>query len=446
MGAFLNGIPGDEDDDELRPSARIASPGLPSSSMPAVNLRALPSPEATQRTGKAETELTRLQDAGSGISQIKNPIARGALKTLDTIGSIAAPRITAAIPGTQLHHERLIGQEQGQLGKDLGEENSEATLGKTGAETGEAEARTRNLDAATAAAGQPKPKEEKWSPFTGYTDSDGTPLIHEENSGQVVRADNKQPPTGYKLAAPKTEKTPNDFEQFYGDWLKDNNLPDSAHNRLMARKSYAAAGQAPQHDQRQLAVAPDGTVVELTPGMKVPQGTKTLSGDLAGAKPNAEELKRSEMAENMNENLDKLEEIVKRRPELFGPLAGRITQGKMFVGSDDPDIGALNTIKDQLGMAQQSAHSMRSAQHVEAAANSILNGFKNGPEAVNGSIKTARDSLKTFTKDVQEGNPSTKGGAGGETKGGPAVGAVEGGYKFKGGDPSKQENWEKVKQ
>jgi hypothetical protein len=206
----------------------------------------------------------------------------------------------------------------------------------------------------------------------------------------------------------KPEKTPNDFEQYYADWLKDNRFPDTAHNRLLARSAFAAAGQAPQRPQQQLVVTPDGKVIEVKPGMTIPAGSKTVSGDLAGAKPNAEELKRSEMAENMEENLAKLEDIVKRRPELFGPLNGRLTQGKMMLGSDDPDIGALNTIKDQIGMAQQSAHSMRSAQHVEAAAASILNGFKNGPDAINSSIKTARDSLKTFTKDVQEGNPSTK--------------------------------------
>jgi hypothetical protein len=426
-----NGIPRDDEDDPVRP--RIASPGIatPSASMPAVALRGLPAvapaAAAQNRTAADQAELNRLQTTGSGVSQIKNPWARGALRGLEGIGSALLPRQVAAIPGTEAHHQQLIGEQEGLIGTELGNEEKKANVGKTGAETEEAGARTGLIKAQTDLAKNPK---------TGLTPEETT--LHDlmtggENGQPRLNPETQKPYTyieayqAMKQAGQdvKPEKTKNDFEQFYGDWLKDNNFPDTAHNRLMARKQYAAAGQAPQHEPRQMIVTPDGTVTEVTPGMKIPQGSKTLSGDLAGAKPNAEELKRSEMAENMNENLDKLEEIVKRRPDLFGPLAGRITQGKMMLGSDDPDIGALNTIKDQIGMAQQSAHSMRSAQHVEAAANSILNGFKNGPDAINKSIGTARDSLKTFTKDVQEGNPSTKSPAKKESGGaGSAAGTV----------------------
>lgn len=287
------------------------------------------------------------------------------------------------------------------------------------AETEKNEATAENERAQAAKARNPQPKEgltpEETTIHDLMTGENGQPRQNPEtgkpysyleaySAVQQAKSDTKAPP----------KQT--DFEQYYADWLKDNHFPDTAHNRLLARSAYAAAGQAPQRPQQQLVVTPDNKVIEVRPGMTIPTGSKTVNGDLAGAKPNAEELKRSEMAENMEENLAKLEDIVKRRPDLFGPLAGRITEGKMMLGSDDPDIGALNTIKDQIGMAQQSAHSMRSAQHVEAAARSILNDFKNGPDAINSSIKTARDSLKTFTKDVQQGNPSTRKEGGGETE------------------------------
>lgn len=119
------------------------------------------------------------------------------------------------------------------------------------------------------------------------------------------------------------------------------------------------------------------------------------------AQPSADEIRRSDLANNLNENLDKFEDIVKRRPELFGPVAGRLTAMREWTGTSDPDIAALKTIHEQVGMATLGAHSMRSAQHVEAAADAIMNGYKNEPQAILSSIGTARNSLKTFIGDVQ---------------------------------------------
>jgi len=47
---------------------------------------------------------------------------------------------------------------------------------------------------------------------------------------------------------------------------------------------------------------------------------------------------------------------------------------------------------------------------------------------------------------VTPGSPYTPPGMGGAAKSeGPAVGTVEDGYRFKGGDPADPKNWEKVK-
>lgn len=131
----------------------------------------------------------------------------------------------------------------------------------------------------------------------------------------------------------------------------------------------------------------------------------------ADAKPTADEQRRADLSENLNENLATLEEIVHRRPDLFGPAAGRWTSLKAALGSGDPDIATLETIKHQIGMAQISAHGMRSAQGIGAAADSILNSFKNEPAAVLASINAARNSVKTFTGDVEK----VKGGGKTET-------------------------------
>ncbi len=118
-------------------------------------------------------------------------------------------------------------------------------------------------------------------------------------------------------------------------------------------------------------------------------------------KPTADEQRRADLAQNLNENFDQLEEIIKRRPDLFGPVAGRLTGLKAAMGSDDVDVAALETIKHQLGMAQISAHGMRSAMGIADAAKSVVNEFHNSPEATLAGIQAARNSVKTFTGNAE---------------------------------------------
>lgn len=124
------------------------------------------------------------------------------------------------------------------------------------------------------------------------------------------------------------------------------------------------------------------------------------------AKPTADEQRRADLSQNLNENLDTITEIANRRPELFGPLAGRWTQLKEKFGTDDADIATLMAAEHQVGMAQISAHGMRSAQGIDEAAKSLLNGLHNSAAATIAAADTARKSVKTFSQDVE--NPSYK--------------------------------------
>lgn len=131
-------------------------------------------------------------------------------------------------------------------------------------------------------------------------------------------------------------------------------------------------------------------------------------------KPTADEQRRADLATNMNENLDALAEIAQRRPDLFGPVAGRWAGFKQWVGTSDPDIARLHAIHEYLGMASVGAHAMRNAQHVAAAADAVVNGFHNSPQAVLSAIGQAKQSLSTFQQDVV--NARTPGGRSGGTQ------------------------------
>ena len=126
-------------------------------------------------------------------------------------------------------------------------------------------------------------------------------------------------------------------------------------------------------------------------------------------KPTDQEKSRADLANNLKENADQLEQIIARRPDLFGPMGGRLTAVKNLFGSNDPDIGAINTIKHQLGQVQMSAHGMRSAQGIAAAADSILNNFYAGPEGLKGALNQARNSVSTFQQPTNVQRPTLTG-------------------------------------
>lgn len=113
-------------------------------------------------------------------------------------------------------------------------------------------------------------------------------------------------------------------------------------------------------------------------------------------KPTATEDNRADLAQNLNENLDKAAAIFAKHPEYSGKLAGRLTQAKMLVGTNDQDLGALKTIMDQVGMASMGAHSMRNGHLVETIGNDLTNSMHNGPDAVQSAIRAAKDSVATF--------------------------------------------------
>lgn len=350
---------------------------------------------------------TKAQNIHNPVLRVLGEIGAGGARALDVLGTTFAPRLAAAIPGTtmnkQVGEDRELAQEEGQAGVD-----------KTSAEAREADARTNAIE-------NPPTKEEaegktittdegimQWNPATKRYDVPvGGAPGKSEVEGKTVTTDKGvmqwNPETKrYDIPAGGAPTKPgNDFEQYYKDYLTDNNFPDTAHNRLLARREFAAAGQAPEKPLRQLVVLPGGKVAEVGAGETIPEGSQTVAGDLKTPQPTADEKKRADLVENLNENLDQLEDIVNRRPDLFGKVAGRYTQLREWTGSSDPDVAALKGISDRLGMVQQSSHGMRSAQHVEQSANSVLNGFKNGPDAMKKAIADARKSGETFTKDVQ---------------------------------------------
>lgn len=181
-------------------------------------------------------------------------------------------------------------------------------------------------------------------------------------------------------------KAPSEEDKAISDLLGSKNLPNTAPNRDKARSILKTRDRKPV----------DEDLADVNKQLKKAQLEKAME-----ATP--DEQRRADLAGNLEENLTNLEDIARRRPELFGPLQGRLTGAKQIIGSSDPDVAALKVIEEQTGLAMVGAHAMRNAQHAEKAAQSIT-GANHTPAsallAPNGPIAKARQSLATFKADA----------------------------------------------
>jgi hypothetical protein len=318
-------------------------------------------------------------------------------------GEALAPGLAEAIPGSREH---LLAQEvkgQAEAGGAIKEESESAAAGLKGqqavteatkpavnvARASELGAKEAKEEAQTGQIGEPhKPDEQVMAAMTKIGQGKGT-----DTDMAVVKAyhDLQQ-----AKAASKPEKDQK-IEKEYEAAIQAGDT-QTAQDLLKIMRDTSAAKAQPQKPPQALGINPEGTAVAIRPGTQVEPGTRTETAALKGASP--DEQRRADLARNLNENLDRLEEIVKRRPELFGKAAGRLTSLRGVIGTDDNDIATMQQIKENTGMAMVGAHAMRNAQHVETAANSVFNAYKNGPNATLAAIQNARNSAKTFQEDV----------------------------------------------
>jgi hypothetical protein len=118
------------------PSMSSVAPALPPPTSPNVSLRPPTSQDITgSRLLSNQTELKRLQDTGSGISQIQNPLLRGLARVGDTAERIILPGAEAVTPGTEGNNQRLTNIQQGRVNSDLTNQQQQATTGQTEANT-----------------------------------------------------------------------------------------------------------------------------------------------------------------------------------------------------------------------------------------------------------------------------------------------------------------------
>lgn len=295
-----------------------------------------------------------LQSSKPGVDQIQNPWLRTPLKVLEAIGTGFAPRLTAAIPGTSLHHRGLVQTneaQQEQMEKQATEEanrehlgaetaNAGASAAKTQAETPEiapnAAANREHLGAETTNLGAQ----------TEHTNAE-TDALKTAGAFQHVL----DPETGDLVALTKDPKTGKVSAEvvYKGNPKVETDMTEANGRRVLVNKKtgevlkdLGAAKTASANDHGVTVVDDNGQVVRLTPGMTAPSTFRTPQQAGSLNTPTTQMRNVAAQASLVHEQTPMMLSEIDRMKDKLGPMAGRwneFMQGK--VGMNDPDFAGL---------------------------------------------------------------------------------------------------------
>ena len=191
-----------------------------------------------------------------------------------------------------------------------------------------------------------------------------------------------------------------------------------------------------------IVVDPGGHITRATPGGTLPTGARTISQQGSQDIPTNQMRNMGEMAATVQPQMDAIKQEVQQLAGSLGPAVGRWNELMVNKGGTDfPEFAGLDTDLDLLASAIVRTHfgARGGGTYREELRKQF--GEAQSPEDLMQRIDHAEGWIKGYAAAGGAKLPDSQGGGG--TKG-PAVGAIEGGYKFKGGDASKKENWEQV--
>jgi hypothetical protein len=336
----------------------------------------------------------------------------------------AAPGIGREIPGTTLNHNMLLGQANTALTQDVGNAQKEAqtasenaTAQKTEAETPEvvpeAEARI-GQENATAGHENAETANLQNPPAKFEETPAGPMMIHPDGTAQHVTVDGKPIGAPIKLTYQTVDAA--DGPHVYG-------VNEQGQKVVDLGKHYERPAVNVNAGEKNLwsVPQPDGSkkVVELHPGDKIPSGAVSLAGQ-------SQQNSKEGSADAPTISALKFANDYLKGGQYTGP-SDEALQDQFFQMAKPSTGFRMNQAQiDQLHRMQSWVNSAKgAAYHAQT-------GTWFSPEQRKEIVQTMNDLGKSKGIQVPGDNSS-----------GPTPGTVENGYRFKGGDPGKQENWVK---
>ncbi len=410
---------------------------------PAANV-ARQASDPAMRLNTDQQELTRLNQTGSGVSQIKEPWLRGFARIGDTLLDTVAPHLAQYTPGTQLHHQMLLGQAQQRIGQDQGELDDASKLQEQRAQTTllDAQPQLKQMAAENTALktqGQLQhwdAQNQRYGDQTsanlaehGYkADEQGNlvPMKYEEMSPQMQAIEDlKHAQTEQSDASAALKKAQND--------------PSSPAYRLAQQRLVVAQQNAntavgrlglsrEQYNMHAYGVGADGQALPGT--MLLSDGTPVGTANAANVRPTATQRDaagRADTADALRQSI--LQQL--QNPEVrnaFGPVSGRLTQQQIKAGFASPAVAKAYNDMVSYGAFQAGMHPVRGIGALEYF-DKVNGGLAQTPEQLEGKLASGqsvmRDVHATGTPRVASGAAASRPGGSAAARG-PQPGPVTG--------------------
>jgi len=407
----------------VMPPAGAAPPpsmNIPAGPPPAIPGPASPEVKAPRGTSAGdEAELSRKLSTGSGISQIagkiensgfgqKHPVLGKVLgigaQGLAQLGDIGlrtvAPAVDIATPGTSLHHLADIHGDQRQVGQDVANEEKQA-------QTGEVRAHTQNLEA------QPELTQAKND--LAQNKLDETQRLHDQQLREH----------GFKLDE-KGQMVPLPYEEMSEPQRAVQDLKGSQEeltDATAALKKVQADPNSPQaraaqqrienaHQNQAIALqrlglseatfnaryrGTDAGGNALPGAMMTEEGKPVGSSFSANVRPTGQERNKGDMANSASQQISDMKSIIAKRPDIFGPAAGRKTDFTVWLGSQDPDAQRFRAARTIAGDHLAGTFGGRSEAALRALDNA-LGQFKDNPKAAMAGLDQLASANSLFQK------------------------------------------------